>query len=215
MIERMITTAESPSFQPWPSAAILSEDSLASLGAPAGRKITRLGNVFNAGVGGDKYENLLYRLVGDDSAERQLPGLLDILQGRDIDIWVVHAGTNNLHPKRGLTDVDVNKLRLVLEAALRISRAETNLLLTGLFYRKDIADHLVDDANQKLETLVESINENFGSRTARVLFSAPPELICKDTHFDDNVHLSREGYRLWVESLFPSILKALAVTRAQ
>ncbi|RYP14263.1 hypothetical protein DL765_006492 [Monosporascus sp. GIB2] len=175
MIERMTTTADSPSFQPWPSDAILNEESLASLGAQAGLSITRLGSVFNAGVGGDKYENILYRLVGDDSEERQLPGLLEILQGRDIDLWVVQAGTNNLHPKRGLTDFDVDKLRLVLEAALRISRPETNLLLTGLFYRKDVADRLVDDANQKFETLVELMNETFGSRTARILFSAPPE----------------------------------------
>ncbi|RYP30534.1 hypothetical protein DL767_006211 [Monosporascus sp. MG133] len=189
MIERMVTTADSPSFHPWPSDAILSEDSLASLGGQAGRKINRLGSVFNAGVGGDKYENILYRLVGDDSEERQLPGLLEILQGRDIDIWVVHAGTNNLHPKRGLTNVDVNKLRLLLEAALRISRPETNLLLTGLFYRKDIADGLVDDANRKLEALVESMNENFESRTARVFPSH-----CRNRSGSDNSYQDGQKY---------------------
>lgn len=38
----------------------------------------RLEGVFHAGVGGDKYENILYCQYGDD--EQQMPGLLDTLQ---------------------------------------------------------------------------------------------------------------------------------------
>lgn len=210
MIERMATTGESSGFQSWPSGSILSEKCIISLNdSLTNQSITRLSNVFNAGVGGDKYENILYRLVGDEfSKERQpLTGLLDMLKSCNVSLWVIHAGTNNLHPKKGLSDVDVDKLRLILQAVLQISRPGTKVLLTELFYRKDITHSLVDDANQKLETLTQSVNEELGSTT--VLFSHRPREVLEDLHLDDHVHLNKEGYRLWMESLLPDILRAL------
>lgn len=207
MIERMITTGDSHSFQPWPSSTMLPDTPTETgPGASGGSApFTRLDHVFNAGVGGDRYEHILYRLVGDNTEGRQLPGLLATLKGCDIALWVVHAGTNNLHPKRGLTDADVEKLRLVLQAVLRISPPGARLLLTGLFRRTDIADPLVEEANRKLEGLVVSMNE---PAAPRISFVAAPQTVLEE-HLDDHVHLNAEGYRLWMRYLYPEILGAL------
>ncbi|KAK7751820.1 hypothetical protein SLS62_006306 [Diatrype stigma] len=95
MIERMTTTGDSPSFQPWPSETLLSHESIVSLSAALNdQSINRLSNVFNAGVGGDKFENILYRLAGGDSSEDRppLPGLLDVLQLRNVKLWDSFTG---------------------------------------------------------------------------------------------------------------------------
>lgn len=55
-------------------------------------KYTQIGGlqyprVFNAGVGGDKIENVLYRIR---------LGLLSILKAKNPKLVVIHIGTNNL-----------------------------------------------------------------------------------------------------------------------
>lgn len=208
LIERMTTTGANPSFQPWPSDTMLDKAPILASGTDEGRSTnTRLDNVFNAGVGGDRYENILYRLVGDDSEARPLPGLSEMLQDRDIKLWVIHAGTNNLHPKRGLTDADVHKLRLLLQEVLQISAPGAKLFLTGLFYRRDIVDPLIDDANRKLEILAASMNRSL--ETTSILFYPAPRTITKDRHLEDHVHLNVEGYRVWMRHLFPAVLGTL------
>ncbi|KAF3022634.1 hypothetical protein E8E14_013960 [Neopestalotiopsis sp. 37M] len=189
MIERMQTTGQSASLQPWPSASILTDADLESERLK-GCAHQRLDGVFHAGVGGDKYENILYRLHGDE--ERQLPGLLDTLRLSDINLWLIHAGTNNLHPKRGLSDASVEVLRLVLESILAVSTPQTKILLSGLFYRTDIADHLVDEANMKLECLVNSQNDQIGLEP-RLYFMRAPDSVRKEVDLEDHVHLNEKG----------------------
>jgi platelet-activating factor acetylhydrolase IB subunit beta/gamma len=197
MLERFKTTGNSPDFRAWPSKALLS-----------GPK-ERLDGVFNAGVGGDKIENMLYRLAGDSS--RNLTGLSTVLSKRDVRLWIVQAGTNNLHKKHGLKDDDCVALGLLLEILLSISQVPTTkILFTELFYRKDIADELVDDANRKIRAIVTSINVGF-ERVVVILMPALKE-VSKDQHLDDHVHLNREGYQLWVERLVPMAIQILEGT---
>lgn len=69
--------------------------------------------VFNAGVSGDKFANIIHRLVGDmDYDDPNLPGLAGlrpILKSRKVKLWVVHAGTNNLSPPYGLSNEQVRQ----------------------------------------------------------------------------------------------------------
>lgn len=200
MIERMQTTGQSASLEPWPSAHIISDAHLES-NRSKGLVHERLRGVFNAGVGGDKYENILYRLHGDE--ERQLPGLLDTPSALDAELWFINAGTNNLHPKRGLSDASVDVLRLVLMAILASTPFETRILLSGLFYRTDVADHLVDEANTKLEYLVDSINDT--QREPRLFCIQMPGSVRKEVHLEDHVHLNEKGYRVWFQYLLPRL----------
>lgn len=160
MIERMTTTGKTGSLQTWPSDTMWPEMDLedTNLGRKALHlpELARISGALNTGCGGDKIENILYRLVGDP--ERGLTGLAEALSSperqREIKLWVVQAGTNNLHPKNGLTDASVQAYRVLLESILDASDESTHVLVTGLFYRKDIKKELVAQANEKLKKLV-------------------------------------------------------------
>jgi lysophospholipase L1-like esterase len=203
MIERMTTTGKSPSFHPWPPAIMLPETASSSVrDSYEHGAISKLSNVFNAGVGGDKYQNIIYRLVGDSSTQHGMEGLLEILHGRPVKLWVVQAGTNNLHSKRGLRDAELEMFQKLLEALFISSQEDTRLLLTGLFYRKGICDSLVDKANWSYEQIVSGLNKRWPGRAA---FLVAPRGMRKEDHLVDHVHLNEEGYRLWVAELFPKV----------
>ncbi|KAK2758024.1 hypothetical protein FQN54_004430 [Arachnomyces sp. PD_36] len=203
MLERMKTTGDSENFQPWPSAAMLSDSALEELAiSQPASELKRMDGVFNAGVGGDKIENMLYRLLGDP--DKGLTGLIPLIKEREMRFWVVHAGTNNLHPKRGHRDKDSDLLRLLLQTLLKISHPEVRILLTELFYRKDIPNDLVDKANVQYRSIVSLMNTNLG-REVIVLLPAPKE-VSKDNHLDDHVHLNLEGYQLWAKVLAPKAM---------
>ncbi|KAF9873420.1 hypothetical protein CkaCkLH20_09233 [Colletotrichum karsti] len=195
MLERMITTGLTPSFQPWPSRTMISNDSIAHLckedSAPT---IRRLRGVFNAGVGGDKFENIIYRLVGSSTPENPLDSLLDTLRNRDVKLWVLHAGTNNLRPRRGLSDSDLSLLRRIIEALLE---AGGKVLLTGLFRRKNIDDELVAKANESYRRMVDEFREDGNSR---VEFLPAPK-VDLETCLVDDVHLNVKGYQIWSKPL--------------
>lgn len=72
-------------------------------------QITHLPSSFNAGVGGDKIENVLYRLD---------LGMMDLLGERNVKVWVVMVGTNNLKKSHHLLPVEVRNYRLLVEALL-------------------------------------------------------------------------------------------------
>ncbi|KUI53056.1 hypothetical protein VP1G_00459 [Cytospora mali] len=163
MIERMTTTGKTNSLQLWPSETMFPQMDLEDtnlrrqpLRLP---QIVRISGMLNAGCGGDKIENILYRFIGDP--EQDLMGLAEALstpkRKHKVKLWVVQAGTNNLHPKKGLTDQSVQAFGVLLESILNISDVSTHILVTGLFYRKDIKKELVDQANTKLKNLVDEI----------------------------------------------------------
>ncbi|KAK0741095.1 hypothetical protein B0T18DRAFT_432279 [Schizothecium vesticola] len=101
------------------------------------RPANRFFYVLNLGVGGGKIQNMAYRLLGD--ASQDLKGLAGVIAARkSARLWVVHAGTNNLDLKKGLTDADRDALAMVLRGVLKIEGAEgyeSRVLLTGLFPR--------------------------------------------------------------------------------
>ncbi|KAK4459697.1 platelet-activating factor acetylhydrolase IB subunit gamma [Cladorrhinum samala] len=184
MLERFITTGESPNLvSPWPSPTLLP-------GLPEGLgDESRLANVFNAGVGGDKIQNMAYRLLGDP--ENKLPSLAACIeQLKSVKVWVVHAGTNNLTPKRGLSDQDADALEVLLMAV------------------KDVSDEMVDAANSKLERVVGKLND-LEEGKGRLSFFPAAQGLNKDEHLVDHVHLTLEGYRIWVRELFPEVLRTL------
>ncbi|KAI0114211.1 SGNH hydrolase-type esterase domain-containing protein [Hypoxylon sp. NC0597] len=208
MIERFQTTAQCNNLRPWPSPNMRHSPNTKGIPFSSSTKAHQLDGVFNSGVSGDKYDNILYRLRGDMTQRHGLLGLMEVLEEQDILLWVVHAGTNNLDPTHGLRDGDIADLRLILQTLLRISHPAAHILLTGLFYRSDIRNNLVDDANFKLKSLHELMNNNVGD--GRISFLPPPTTLKENFHFADHVHLNQEGYRLWISELWPRMSEILA-----
>ena len=170
---------------------------------------------FNAGVGGDKIQNIAHRLVGESHPEdesKDLPGLLPLLAAfGTVKLWVVHAGTNNLSPKQGLRAADCAALEKVVRALLSVSPTgvESKVLVTGLFHRTDVPRPLVDRANEELNQMVKMLVDD-GAGTERVLFQRPTPRVKVEEHLVDHVHFNLQGYQLWTEELYPAILSLLS-----
>jgi lysophospholipase L1-like esterase len=201
MMERMTTTGRSRSFAPWPSPTLMDDQTAEAL------SIQRRSDVFNAGVGRDRFENIIFRLTGSYDPAHSLQGLISALDLDSIKLWVIQAGTNNLHPRRGLREKDLDMLRLMLETLLRVSAQQTKLLLTGLFYRKDVDDGRIDEANREYEGMVDDLNQDFDG--GRVEFLAAPRDVDKNSHLVDHVHLNEAGYRVWAKVLVPKVMDML------
>ncbi|EOO03381.1 putative lipolytic protein g-d-s-l family protein [Phaeoacremonium minimum UCRPA7] len=184
---------------------MLDDATLRQLSKTRGQTLERLRGVFNAGVGGDRIENMLYRLIGNKDGSRDLQGLAEVLQGRNVKLWVVSAGTNNLQKKKGLVDADVDKMRLLLDTLLKISSRTTKMLFSGLTYRTDIGDQLVDEANEKVCLLIMAMNQEFGY--ARIEYLPPVADLDKGQHLADHVHLNERGYQMWAEILAPRVME--------
>lgn len=204
-IERMTTTGAAPNLDPWPSSAMVDDKTLGRLSKTSGRNMNRLSGVLNAGVGGDRIENMIYRLIGDKDEARELRGLAEVLQSRNIKLWVVSAGTNNLHRKKGLVEADIDKIWLLLLALLEVSSPSTKMLFSGLTYRTDIPDPLVDEANGKISMLIKIMNRDFGFE--RIEYLPPLAGLDKNQHLADPVHLNEAGYQVWAEVLAPRVME--------
>jgi len=150
----------------------------------------------NAGCGGDKIENVLYRLSFMNTP----------LEQKHVKLWVVMLGTNNLR-KKGLRISDSDLYRLFLQDLLRVGGDQTKILVCELFKRKDIEDRYLDEANAMILKLIKEMNTNLSKE--RIFWSEAPKEVNKDEHLDDHVHLNQEGYRLWDETLFPRIQSLL------
>ncbi|KAK4450462.1 SGNH hydrolase-type esterase domain-containing protein [Podospora aff. communis PSN243] len=201
MFERFITTGSSPNFPaPWPSPTLL--PSLPPPFPPFNSPADRLPHVLNAGVGGDKIQNMAYRLLGNDAPAQPLPSLAAAIADlKSVKLWAIHAGTNNLTPKKGLADGDVQALEAMLRVVLSIDGApgvRTRVVVTALHYRRDVPDGKVDEANGKLRGLVGRLDGDEELGRGRVSWLGPARGVVKEEHLVDHVHLSLEGYRVWV-----------------
>ncbi|KAH7122755.1 SGNH hydrolase-type esterase domain-containing protein [Dendryphion nanum] len=155
---------------------------------------------WNAGCGGDKNENVLFRF---DS------GMYSILKtanpNKDIRVWVLASGTNNLHPKHGLREKDVQSWRVLVETCLRIA-PRSRVVACDLFYRLDVGDEVVERANEMLERVVGEVNEELGEE--RVVWVCARGVVGKDM-LVDHVHLDEKGYAVWDGVLWPVVEELL------
>ncbi|KAM7191484.1 hypothetical protein V8F33_008835 [Rhypophila sp. PSN 637] len=191
----------------------------------------RLRNVLNLGVGGDKFQNVAYRVIGDDKsidASEALEGYVGYLtRMKSVKLWVVHAGTNNLRAKTGFTNEDIDVLSKLLRSLLLIpsneqGEAKSRILLTGMFPRTDAAGKWVQSSNEKIEALAKNLNrdpelakgcivkDGESVKVNRIIYLSPSTVIGdKDQYFVDKVHLNREGYEEWMKDLVPFVMGML------
>jgi lysophospholipase L1-like esterase len=194
---------EDPVFPPntlrtMPLSTVLIGDSMIerfkTTGASTG--LAQLPGSFNAGCGGDKIENVLFRL------DLMYPLLQNC---NSIKVWVVMVGTNNLR-KKGFRPTDVALYHLLLQALLRVAPG-SKVLLCEMFQRQDIGDQYVDEANRMVRGMIDEMNRNLGE--VRVVWSEAPEDFTKRM-LEDHVHLGKEGYSRWAEQLLPRVVELLS-----
>lgn len=169
-------------------------------------RIAAIHRCLNLGVGGDRIENILYRLsLGTYS--------LLLPHSPHLRLVIVQVGTNNLGPKRSLKPNILWKYGLLIQALLRIA-PKAQVLCSGLFRRKDVPDRVMAESVSGLRGVVEDLNGNGGEGgiegcNGRVRFVEAPEL--GDEDMVDHVHLNRGGYALWDQVLWPIVEECLEV----
>ncbi|KAF7955401.1 uncharacterized protein EAE97_000660 [Botrytis byssoidea] len=136
--------------------------------------------IFNAGVGGDTIPNVLYRIN---------LGLLRKAKTQEkVGMVIINIGSNDLKkPGRSLTEAQLYQFALHLEA-LRRTFPRARIVVTALFYKKDVHLLDVDRSNEDLQNLVSGL--------PGVEWLAAPEVEL-DNHYEDHVHLNRAGYEIW------------------
>ncbi|UJR17640.1 hypothetical protein I4U23_004536 [Adineta vaga] len=152
--------------------------------------------VFNAGVGGDKIENILYRI--------QL-GLFNMLKDKNPKLIVLQVGTNNLRPKRALHGLELDNYHLLLQSLLIVFPIQTQILVTALFKRTDVDEQCVAQSNAAIKQFVDSINTQGNNRLHWM--ESPDEIQLH--HLADNVHLNEHGYEIWDAKLYSKIQQLL------
>jgi hypothetical protein len=106
-------------------------------------------NLLNAGVGGDRIQNVVYRLGTKD--------LFSGLKQRGVKFAILHMGTNNLRRSRGLTGEEVEEYGMVLEALTRAA-PDIVMFVTGIMPLADISSNFINQSNTDLRQLVQDFN---------------------------------------------------------
>jgi lysophospholipase L1-like esterase len=158
----------------------------------------------NLGVGGDRTQNVLWRL--------REGGELGSLKPK---VVVLLVGTNNLN---GNTVAEIAEGVGAIVQELRKQLPEAKVLLMGVFPRgvkaTDLLRSQVKEVNQLLAKLADgktvrflAIGEEFLEKEG-----AKKDELSKDL-LPDNVHLSPKGYQVWADALrkqLPDMLKETA-----
>jgi len=178
-------------------------------------KCTRLAQFstsWNAGCGGDKNANVAHRLSqGMYSVLRKAQEQAEERRTSNCNIkaWVLVSGTNDLRPKRSFVQSECESYKVLIDACLRIAPG-SRVLACAMFYRKDIADEIVDESNGMLKKVVEKVNEELvrSGGEEQVRWVEAPKRLGKEM-LVDHVHLNEEGYTVWDEMLWPLVAEAV------
>lgn len=145
----------------------------------------------NFAIGGDKTENLLWRL--DNGATGQLdPQVVSLLIG------VNNFGLSNHSPEEVIAGIEavVGKLKQKFPKA--------KILLHGIFPHKESAQHQARDQVRQVNRAVAKLADDprvhfldIGTQLVEASGDISPEIM------PDYLHLSEQGYRIWAENLAP------------
>ena len=149
--------------------------------------------VLNMGQGGDRTQNVLWRLQNGE------------VEGLQPKIAFLMIGTNNLG--RGETPEDtVLGIQTVL-AELGQRLPNTKVVLFSIFPRAGEIMESVDKVNAQLPALAD------GQRVVHVdlghVFRNPDGTLIESRFGRDKLHLNDEGYRVWWENMEPLLAGAL------
>lgn len=162
-------------------------------------------NGFNLGFGGDRTENVLWRLNN---------GAVDGLSPK---LLILMIGTNNTGHRMDSVDDTVAGIDAIIEK-LGKKLPKTDILLLGIFPRGALPDDPGrlhnNQINQRLATLAEEGKWKRSKAIVRYrdigsVFLGESGTISEEI-MPDLLHLSPEGYRLWAEAIEADVARIMA-----
>ncbi len=154
-------------------------------------------NAANFGWGGDRTQNILWRLKHGE------------LDGLEPKVFVILAGTNNLHPN--MSDEQIERVAGGVAAIVDCCQSKVpkaTIILMSIFPRSDIPDgpKIVRKLNRLLQTMAEE-REIVWLDVQRELSDEQGE--ARRDLFPDRLHPSLAGYQVWADALRPLLEKHL------
>lgn len=161
-------------------------------------------NAGNFGWGGDKVQNVLWRLQQGE------------LDGVRPKVMVLLAGTNDLGEGAATTDLAAREEDVVqgIGAILNLVREKApgaTIILMGITPREDHADRsamaaAIDRTNRRLAQLADGRAIRFLSLNDRL---TTPDGRLREGVTVDGLHLSLKGYQIWADALKPLLTELL------
>ncbi len=161
-------------------------------------------NAGNFGWGGDKVQNVLWRLQNGE------------LDGVHPKVMVLLAGTNDLDDGAATTDLAAREEDVVqgIGAILNLMREQApgaTIILMGITPREDRADRLamaaaIDRTNRRLAQLADGRTIRYLNLNDRL---TTPDGRLREGVTVDGLHLSLSGYQVWADALKPLLTELL------
>ena len=158
-------------------------------------------NAGNFGWGGDKVENILWRIENGE------------LDGVNPRVVVLMAGTNDVGNQLPIDGVEAASARIsagigTLLQAVRIRAPQATVILIGILPRADnpAVMPVIDGINQRISRLADGRSVRFLNINPR-LTTADGALLAGMTM--DQLHPALPGYRVWAEALEPQLTQLL------
>ncbi|KAM0542967.1 hypothetical protein ACHAPJ_012524 [Fusarium lateritium] len=135
-------------------------------------------HILNLGVGGDKVQNVQYRIN---------QGLLKSMKEhqQNIKLIYVHMGSNNLK-KKGLRKEDAESYDTLIEG-LRTEYPDIPIIITAMFIQRGLDADIIEEGNKALRKIADIHRCEFlpfGTEQTGIMS-------------EDNVHLNEFGYTKW------------------
>jgi len=159
-------------------------------------------NAGNFGWGGDKVENILWRIENGE------------LDGVNPRVIVLMAGTNDVGKEAPATGAQVAATRIgdrigVLLQAVRAKAPDATVILMGVLPRGDspAAMPVIDGVNRRIARLADGNKVRY-LNINRLLTSADGALL-PGMMMDEQLHPALPGYRVWAAALEPLLVQLL------
>ena len=167
-------------------------------GAKVWKKFYEPRNVFNIGFGGDRTEQVLWRLQNGE------------VDGLDPKLTVLLIGTNNTGHRQDPAKVTAKGIRMILDELL-IRLPSTNVLLLAIFPRGESPDDPLRKLNDEINGLVREFADG-----ERIFFRDIGHILLGENGgtcpqlAPDFLHPVEEGYFRWAEAIEPDVQRLLA-----
>lgn len=166
-------------------------------GASVWKKYYEPRNAFAIGFGGDRTENVLWRLEHDG------------VKGMDPKVAVLMIGTNNTGHRRENPQTTAAGIKKILEE-LQWRLPNTKILLLAIFPRDEQPDGELRVINEKVNEIIKNYADNKKVYFANInqVFLTADGVLTKEV-MPDLLHPHEYGYELWAKALEPELQKLL------
>lgn len=165
------------------------------------QQLSTKASIFNAGVGGDKIENVMYRMTeGKIVKNKHLT---------DLQYVYLLIGTNNLNNKNTKCKTAILEgITTIIYLLTKNLPQLRKIYIMNISPRKDIKQELVDDVNESLLNLTRETPKTNNVELQYLNWSE--QLLnenrqINDQYYYDHVHLNTDGYQFMCNSISQTI----------